>query len=149
MATDRSAERVAIQTAADRLLAGTPQRSTGALTVLQLAAEAGVKRWVLTHKHPDLKDDFLARRTLANGIPPAFQHLQARASDLEERNRRLLETNRHLTERVETYAQVIAELLTERDRLHTPPPVLGTVLPYSLGSSRPSASPGQRAPAED
>ena len=31
-------------------LTGIAWRSTGALTVLQLAAEADVKRWVLTHK---------------------------------------------------------------------------------------------------
>lgn len=55
MNTDRQAERDAIQAATRRLLAGTPTHSTGALTVLQLAAEAGVKRWVLTHKHPDLR----------------------------------------------------------------------------------------------
>ncbi|MFI8520049.1 hypothetical protein ACIGEZ_19800 [Streptomyces sp. NPDC085481] len=117
MTTDRQAERHAVQAAADRLLAGTPTRSTGALTILQLAAEAGVKRWVLTHKHTDLKDDFLARRTAANGIPPAFQHYKARADELEQRNHRLIEENRHLEEKVQVYAQVIGELLTERDRI--------------------------------
>ncbi|MFF9627276.1 hypothetical protein [Streptomyces griseosporeus] len=117
MTTNREAERHAIQAAADRLLGGNPIRSTGALTVLQLAAEAGVKRWVLTHKHTDLKDDFLARRTAANGIPPAFQHLQTRADEIEERNRRLTEENQQLKERVQVYAQVIGELHTERERI--------------------------------
>ncbi|QIZ38197.1 hypothetical protein FDZ84_31060 [Saccharopolyspora sp. ASAGF58] len=37
-------ERAAIQSAADRLLAGTPLRSDGELTVVQLAVEADVKR---------------------------------------------------------------------------------------------------------
>jgi hypothetical protein len=37
--TDRVAEREAITAAMHRLLTGCPQRSTGALTVLQLAAE--------------------------------------------------------------------------------------------------------------
>ena len=55
------AERAAIQAAADRLLAGTPLRSTGELTVVQLAAEASVKRWLLTHKHRDLTEQFQAR----------------------------------------------------------------------------------------
>jgi hypothetical protein len=69
--TSRDAERAAIQTAMDRLLNGTPTASTGSLSVLQLAAEAGVKRWVLTHKHPDLKAEFERRRTASNGIPAA------------------------------------------------------------------------------
>jgi hypothetical protein len=82
----------------DRLLNGTPAVSTGALSVLQLAAEAGVKRWVLTHKHPDLKAEFERRRTASNGIPAAFQNLQARIADLEDANRRLRAGNSQLTE---------------------------------------------------
>ncbi|GAA3372277.1 hypothetical protein GCM10017744_103160 [Streptomyces antimycoticus] len=46
--------------AINRLLAGTPHRSNGRLNVTQLAIEAGVKRWHLTHQHTDLKDRFQA-----------------------------------------------------------------------------------------
>jgi septal ring factor EnvC (AmiA/AmiB activator) len=109
----RDAERDAIKAAMDRLLNGTPAVSTGALSVLQLAAEAGVKRWVLTHKHPDLKAEFERRRTASNGIPAAFQNLQARIADLEDANRRLRAGNSQLTERVQVYAQVIHELTTQ------------------------------------
>jgi hypothetical protein len=59
MATDHDDERDAITAAIQRLLDGRPTRSTGALTTLQLAAEAGVKRWVLTHKHVNLKEEFV------------------------------------------------------------------------------------------
>ncbi|MEU1789173.1 hypothetical protein ABZ553_25545 [Streptomyces sparsogenes] len=69
MATDRDAERDAITAAMQRLLDGCPTRSTGALTTLQLAAEAGVKRWVLTHKHVDLKEEFTRRKTIAISKP--------------------------------------------------------------------------------
>lgn len=117
MTANRQAERDAIQAAADRLLAGAPTRSTGALTVLQLAAEAGVKRWVLTHKHPDLRQAFEERRRAANGVPPAFQHLNGKIADLEAAIRRLRADNAELTERVTTYAQVIRELNTEIDIL--------------------------------
>lgn len=117
MTADRQAERDAIQAAASRLLAGVPTRSTGALTVLQLAAEAGVKRWVLTHKHPDLGQAFEEQRRAANGVPPAFQHISGKISDLEAANRRLRADNTELTERVNTYAQVILELSTEIDTL--------------------------------
>ncbi|WP_234383301.1 hypothetical protein [Streptomyces dysideae] len=92
MATDRDAITAAIQ----RLLDGRPTRSTGALTTLQLAAEAGVKRWVLTHKHVDLKEEFTRRKSEANGIPPAFQHLHARAAAAEAAARALRKDNGRL-----------------------------------------------------
>ncbi|MDT9686672.1 hypothetical protein RND61_32100 [Streptomyces sp. TRM76323] len=117
MSTDREAERGAIQAAIQRLLAGTPTRSTGALTVVQLAAEAGVKRWVLTHKHPDLRQGFEAARESVNGIPAAFQHLQAKVDDLEATNKRLRKRNSELAERNEIYAQVIHALTTELTEL--------------------------------
>lgn len=99
-----------------RLLDGRPTRSTGALTTLQLAAGTGVKRWVLTHKHVDLKEEFDRRMTEANGIPPAFQHLHARVVDAEAAAQTLREDNYQLRERVAVYAQVIHELRTELDR---------------------------------
>ncbi|MFG3620373.1 hypothetical protein [Nocardia sp. NPDC047654] len=73
-------ERAAIRAAMERLLSGAPTNSTGALTVLQLAAEAGVKRWVLTHKHTDLREEFQSKRTQANGVPAAYQHLKPASS---------------------------------------------------------------------
>jgi hypothetical protein len=117
--TDRQAERDAIQAATRRLLAGTPTRSTGALTLLQLAAEAGVKRWVLTHKHPTC-----AKPSKSSDEPPAAsrqrsRHLYGKIADLEAANRRLRGDNTELAERVDTYAQVIRELSTEIDMLRT------------------------------
>lgn len=141
MTADRQAERDAIQAATRRLLAGTPTQSNGALTVLQLAAEAGVKRWVLTHKHPDLRKAFEDQRRAANGIPPAFQHLHGRIADLEAANRRLRADNTELTERVDTYAQVIRELSTEIDALRAQ-----TELPDNvrLLHARPGTPPNSR-----
>jgi formylmethanofuran:tetrahydromethanopterin formyltransferase len=79
MTVDRQAERDAIQAAAGRLLAGAPTRSTGALTVLQLAAEAGVKRWVLTHKHPDLRQAFVFGSATDSGARRASSRLTTSA----------------------------------------------------------------------
>lgn len=117
MTVDRQAERDAIQAAASRLLAGTPTRSTGALTVLQLATGAGVKRWVLTHKHPDLRQAFEDQRRATSGMPPAFQHLHSKIADLEAANRQLRADNTELTERTNSYAQVIRELSIQVDLL--------------------------------
>ncbi|MBN3459856.1 hypothetical protein JNN96_38185 [Mycobacterium sp. DSM 3803] len=51
-------QRIAILAAADRLLAGTPTHSTGNLSIVQLAAEAKVKYWIVAQKHTDLRDHF-------------------------------------------------------------------------------------------
>jgi len=61
-------ERDAIEAAIGRLLAGTPIHSSGTLTVLTLAAEAGLKRNKLTHKHTDLRDRFRAEVARLNGV---------------------------------------------------------------------------------
>ncbi len=121
MSIERQAERDAIQAAMARLLAGTPTRSSGALTVLQLAAEAGVKRWVLTHKHPDLRKAFEEQRQAANGVPAAYQHLQGKVADLEAANQRLRAENAELGERVDIYAQVIHALTVKVDQLRRQP----------------------------
>jgi hypothetical protein len=64
-------ERREIEAAMDRLLNGTPLRSDGKLTIVSLAAEASVKRHVLTHRHTDLKDLFNARVKAQHSVPPA------------------------------------------------------------------------------
>lgn len=51
-------ERARIRAAIDRILAGTPQRSNGALTIVALAQEADVPRNALTQRHTDLKNQF-------------------------------------------------------------------------------------------
>lgn len=128
MSTDRQAERDAIIAAMHRLLAGCSQRSTGALTVLQLAAEAGVKRWVLTHKHPDLKTEFEQRRAKASGIPAAYQTLAAKVTDLDAANQRLRAENSELRQRVDAYAQTIYRLAAELHQAQAAPPVPGIVV---------------------
>jgi septal ring factor EnvC (AmiA/AmiB activator) len=137
--SDPTGERDAIRAAMHRLLTGQPINSTGALTVLQLAAEAGVKRWVLTHKHPDLRTEFEEQRDKVNGIPQAFQHLQARVVDLEADNKRLRNQKTELSKRVDTYAQVIHELATELDQLRagTADNVRVLATPTRRGQDRP------------
>ncbi|MGW2972056.1 hypothetical protein ACWDBO_35385 [Streptomyces mirabilis] len=68
------------------------------------------------HKHIDLKEEFVRRKSEANGIPPAFQHLHAHAVDAEAAAQALREDNDRLRERVAVYAQVIHELRTELDQ---------------------------------
>ena len=54
-------ERSRIRAEADRLLAGQPVASDGALTAVALAAEAGVHRMALLKRHADLKNEFYQR----------------------------------------------------------------------------------------
>ena len=59
--TPEPGERAQIRAAMDRILAGTPERSNGALTVVALAIEAGFPRNALTQRHTDLKAEFYQR----------------------------------------------------------------------------------------
>ena len=59
--TPEPGERAQIRAAMDRILAGAPERSNGALTVVALAIEAGVPRNALTQRHTDLKNEFYQR----------------------------------------------------------------------------------------
>ncbi|MFB7191864.1 hypothetical protein ACFCZT_42840, partial [Streptomyces sp. NPDC056230] len=54
-------ERDRIYAAMDRILAGAPERSDGALTIKSLATEADVPRNALTQRHLDLKNEFYAK----------------------------------------------------------------------------------------
>ncbi|MCX3059652.1 hypothetical protein [Streptomyces beihaiensis] len=129
--------RDAIRAAADRLLEGTPLRSTGELTVVQLAAEADVKRWLLTHKHRDLAEQFQARaRALAGDSPPVAE-LKKRISELEDANARLKAADAERQELTDFYTQVINELSTALDRATAErDDLLGNVRSISQAPSR-------------
>jgi hypothetical protein len=75
--------------AMDRLLAGKPRRSTGRLNVSQLAIEAAVPRWHLTHQYVDLKATFQARIRAEGTTPAPFRCSAAALHDLQQTHRRL------------------------------------------------------------
>lgn len=78
-------ERREIEAAMDRLLTGTPLRSDGKLTVVSLAAEAAVKRHVLTHRHTDLKDLFNARVKAQHSAPASEAALREQNQELRRK----------------------------------------------------------------
>lgn len=112
-----STERDAIRAAMQRLLEGIPVRSDGALTVVSLAAEADVKRYMLTHRHTDLKDEFYARVRAQGHVPASETKLREELAEA----RRLLaaksEENARLKGTVDRMARVINVLTVENAQL--------------------------------
>ncbi|MFI1707794.1 hypothetical protein [Streptomyces griseoruber] len=109
--------RTAILAAMDRLLAGTPLRSSGRLSVSQLAIEAGVKRWHLTHQNLDLKELFQARVKAQDSTPEAFSR---KLSKHEQLNKKYTDLRQHcadLEERLQVYATAINLLTLENAAL--------------------------------
>ncbi|MDQ0956230.1 hypothetical protein QFZ66_000108 [Streptomyces sp. B4I13] len=105
--------RAAILAAMDRLLAGTPLRSSGRLSVSQLAIEADVKRWHLTHQHLDLKELFQARVAAQNSTPEAFSRKLSEHEQLKKKYADLRQHCADLEERLQVYAAAINLLALE------------------------------------
>lgn len=104
-----------ILAAMDRLLNGTPLRSTGRLSVSQLAVEADVGRWQLTHQHIDLKEQFQARVANAEHTPAAFAHRLNEFDELKTVHAKLVTHCTELEERLLVYATVINVLALEKE----------------------------------
>jgi predicted RNase H-like nuclease (RuvC/YqgF family) len=115
MTTDH--ERGQIRAAMDRLLAGTPLRSDGALTVVSVAIEADVKRHLLTHRHTDLKDEFYARVRAQERVPASEQELRDELKATQQKLAEAREENRQLKASVEAFARIVNVLTVENDRL--------------------------------
>lgn len=113
---DDTAERRQVRDAMDRLLEGRPLHSDGKLTIKSLAAEARVKRWLLTHKHTDLQAEFRARVEAQGQQPAAVKALQAentslrgRIADLSQR----LTTEQATVKRLERVVNILTLQLDE------------------------------------
>lgn len=109
-------QRVAILAAADRLLTGTPERSTGNLSISQLAIEADIRYWIVAQKHTDLRDHF---QQLAAKSRQAAQVARSRSLDpfarLQREHQELKDHCARLEDLVRTYAVVINELSLENE----------------------------------
>ncbi|MET9663394.1 hypothetical protein [Streptomyces sp. NPDC006510] len=114
---DLEAERAALRAAAERLLAGTPLRSTsGKLTAFELLRESGLRRDVAYGDHKDLVEEFQARAKAQHCTPAATQELADQKAEL---NKKLADATEALAkERAVTAAlrRIIAELDLELDQ---------------------------------
>jgi chromosome segregation ATPase len=125
-------ERAEIEAAMDRLLDGIPLRSDGRLTIVSLAAEAGVKRHVLTHKHTDLKDRFYARVKAQDSVPASETALREQNNEL----RRKLDDMRAERDEYKQAADALARALNvvtiENDELRRKASRTGQLIASSL-----------------
>ena len=117
--SDHTTERAAIRDAMTRLLDGAPIRSDGKLTIKSLADEAGVKRWLLTHRHTDLQTEFRARIDSHGRDPEPVQRLKQELQHLEQDNTRLREDLRQARATVALLERHIAVDALERLRRTT------------------------------
>lgn len=128
-------ERDDIRAAMDRLLKGTPLRSNGALTVVSLAAEADVKRHLLTHRHTDLKDEFNAKIRAQGHVPDSERRLREQLDQAVSRLETLREENAELKLANEGYARVVNLLALENAEFRRSS--RRQVTPIRTGSVRP------------
>ncbi|MCY0927897.1 hypothetical protein OTB20_17085 [Streptomyces sp. H27-H1] len=109
--------RRAILAAMNRLFAGTPQRSAGRLNVSQLAVEADVKRWHLTHQHSDLKDLFQSEAAKAEAKRATHVRAADAFEELKKKHTKLQDRCRVLEERLAIYATAVSLLTLENTAL--------------------------------
>jgi chromosome segregation ATPase len=110
-------ERADIEAAMNRLLDGTPLRSDGRLTIVSLAAEAGVKRHVLTHRHTDLKDRFYARVKAQHSVPASEAALREQNDALRRKLDDLRAERNEYKQAADALARALNVLTIENDEL--------------------------------
>jgi vacuolar-type H+-ATPase subunit I/STV1 len=112
-------ERDRIRAAMDRILAGTPQHSTGALTIVALAEEAQVPRNALTQRHPDLRNEFNDRIRERGQMPDAEKRLRKQIVKLKELRAKDAEELAQFREDVQGLLRVVNQLTLENQQLRT------------------------------
>ncbi|WP_200306148.1 hypothetical protein [Streptomyces adelaidensis] len=114
---DHDAERTAVRAAADRLLAGTPLRSTsGKLTGTELITESGLRRDVVYGDHKELVEEFQARAKAQHTVPAAAEKIAEQNRALKEENAALKADLAAERERNKTLTRVAVELCLELEQ---------------------------------
>ncbi|MFE9446180.1 hypothetical protein ACFYO2_46435 [Streptomyces sp. NPDC006602] len=108
-------ERTRIREAIDRLLTGQATNSNGSLTVVALAAEAGVHRMATMKRHADLKNEF-------------YERVRNETHQISETEKRLRETVVKLKQTIANQNAEIKELRQQVTRLALAGAVLGDQL---------------------
>lgn len=122
MTTNETDEHVrrTIRDAMDRLIDGKPLHSDGKLTIKSLAEEARVKRWLLTHRHTDLQDEFRSRIDNTDTEPPILMALRDEKADAKERIKKLTAEVTALTATIHQLERIIQVVALENEQLRSP-----------------------------
>lgn len=111
---DLDSERRDLTAAAERLLAGTPLRSTtGKLTSTQLITESGLRRDVVYGDHKDLIDEFKARVKSQHDTPSSIAGIADDNRALKDENASLKKQLAEEHETTKTLTKIVAELSLE------------------------------------
>ena len=151
--TRLATEHQLIRDATQRLLAGSPQRSNGSLTIATLATESGLPRHRIYEHHADLVAEFKAKTHTGAPITPDIQALRQQLADAHQRIHQLEATQAQLTNKITTLCAVITELThqTHADNVVTLPRRHSTetaMPPQQLQSSLQNAQRGQQGDAD-
>ncbi|MFE6869590.1 hypothetical protein ACFVFS_23935 [Kitasatospora sp. NPDC057692] len=126
-------ERDRIRAAMQRILAGTPQHSTGALTIVALAQEAGVPRNALTQRHPDLRNEFYDHVQQLGAVPDTEARLRETVAKLKKtiaaKNKELGQLRADVPALVRVVNQLALENQRLRDQLVTGDPHVVPIRP--------------------
>jgi hypothetical protein len=112
-------ERDRIRAAMSRILSGTPQASDGALTIVALAAEAGVLRNALTQRHLDLKNEFYEQVRARGQMPDSEKRLRKQIAKLKELRAADAEELKRLRQDVQALVRTVNLLTLENHDLRT------------------------------
>lgn len=112
-------ERDRIEAAMDRILSGTAEHSTGALTIVALAQEAQVPRNALTQRHLDLRNGFYDKVRERGQMPDAEKRLRKQIVKLKELRAVDAEELAQLREDVAGLVRTVNQLALENQQLRT------------------------------
>jgi uncharacterized coiled-coil DUF342 family protein len=110
----------------NRIVAGAPERSNGALTIVALALEADVLRNALTQRHTDLKNEFYQRIKERGATQDVEARLHATVVKLKEtitnKNKELKQLRADIPALVRTINQLTLENQQLREQVAHPDP---------------------------
>lgn len=135
--SDPPDERARIREAMQRIFGGTPQRSTGALTIVALAQEAGVPRNALTQRHTDLRNEFYETVKQRGGLPDVEVRLRNQIAKLKKtvasKDTELARLRCDVPALVRVINQLTAENTELREALRMPPANVVPLRPADRG----------------
>ncbi|MFG2436496.1 hypothetical protein [Streptomyces sp. NPDC048508] len=135
-------ERDRIRAAMDRILAGKPEHSTGALTIVALAQEAQVPRNALTQRHLDLRNEFYDKVRERGQLPDAEKRMRKQIVKLKELRAADAEELAQLRADVQGLVRTVNQLSLENQQLRTELAAPGARLRVLPTQPRPPAPAG-------